>query len=292
MWGAVVATLVTVLMGYQYVAARNLAISKDELLAKTRAVSSTVGGAWFPVRDGLEHIVIDAAGAPKPDVVDAVVTTWDFRTAPGLYLRLRVADAKDVASVRKAALASQRDGFAGCLLHEPNTPAARGEPDAGAFAEQPWNWKRAYASTRILSDEWSEDVRASDDPLRLKVFSEQYDKAVKEEIPAAIDMLKRAQFFLFVLDEDPADVKPAEAASMTLADLEKVPHYARVQLIDLRTHTEVLRLRRAAEAGFLFAAGQPVTDPEALDAMKRQVNNCALAKEVDRAISDAKPRAR
>ena len=47
-------------------------------------------------------------------------------------------------------------------------------------------------------------------------------------------------------------------------------------------------MRRSAEAGFLFAGEQPVTDPETLDALKRQVNNCALAREVDRAITQAR----
>ncbi len=30
----------------------------------------------------------------------------------------------------------------------------------------------------------------------------------------------------------------------------------------------------------MFAAGRPVTDEETVDAMKRQVNNCALAQNV------------
>ena len=51
--------------------------------------------------------------------------------------------------------------------------------------------------------------------------------------------------------------------------------------------SEVLRLRRSAGATFYFAGEKAVTDPETLDAMQRQVNNCALAKEVDRAIKDA-----
>ena len=33
----------------------------------------------------------------------------------------------------------KRDGFVACFLREPNAPAARGDADAGAFSEQPWN---------------------------------------------------------------------------------------------------------------------------------------------------------
>jgi hypothetical protein len=287
-WLGIAASLVAIFVGYRYAEERQLGGAKEALLAKERAVRVSVGGAWFPLRDGIEQIVTGASGKPEPDLVDPEVVHWDFRGLPGLYLRLKVTDAKDVVALRHAAAASQRDGFVGCFLREPNMAAARGEPDAGAFAEQPWNWQKAYAATRILTDEWTHEVLASEDPLRLRIFEQQYDKAMKEEIPAAIDLVKRAQFFLLVLDEDSADVRATEAgAPVTLADLELAPHFARVHLVDLRTHKEVVRVRRSAEASFVFAGEQAVTDPETLEAMKRQVNNCALAKEVDRAIKEA-----
>jgi hypothetical protein len=290
LWLGVVACLVAIVVAYRYVEARQLGGAKEALLAKDRAVRSTVGAAWFPLRDSLEQVVLAAAAKSEPDLVDPTLASWDFRALPGLYLRLRLADAKDVASLRHAAQYSQRDGFVGCFLREPNPAAARGDADAGAFAEQPWNWQKAYDKTRILTDEWTSEVSASEDPLRLKVFEEQYDKAMKTEIPSAIDLVKRAQFFLFVLDEDSPDVHPTEAgAPVTLADLQLAPHFARVNMIDLRTHTAVLRVRRSADASFVFVGENRVSDPETLDAMKRQVQNCALAKEVDRAIKDAAP---
>jgi hypothetical protein len=69
--------------------------------------------------------------------------------------------------------------------------------------------------------------------------------------------------------------------------LQRTPHYARVHLFDLRAGKEVVSVRRNAEASFVFAGEHGATDPETLEAMKRQVNNCALAKEVDRAIAAA-----
>ena len=274
-------------VAYRYVAERQLGGEKEALLAKERAVQSTVGAAWFPLRDGLEQLVLQGAATSEPDLVDPETARWDFRSLPGIYLRLRLADAKNVTALRLAAAASQRDGFVGCFLREPNAAAARGDADAGAFPDQPWNWERAYIATRILTDEWAEQVKESEDPLRLRVFEEQYDKAMKDEIPAAIDLVKRAQFFLFVIDEDSADIHPTEAgAALTEADLQRGAHFARVHLVDLRSHREILRVRRSAEASFIFAGENPVTDPETLDAMHRQVNNCALAKEVDRAIKE------
>jgi hypothetical protein len=262
--------------------------AKEALLAKDRAVRSAMGAAWYPLRDAVEKRVLDAATHAAPDFVDPEAARWDYRTAPGLYLRLRLADAKDVKTLRKAAESSQRDGFVGCFLHEPNPEGVRDVPDGGAFAEQPWNWQKAYASTRILSDEWADAVKDSDDPLRLRVFEQQYDRALKDEIPLAIDLVKRAQFFLFVLDDDSPDAQSAEAGvPVTDVDLQGVAHDATVHLVDLRSQKEVVRLKRSAVASFVFAGERPVTDPETLDAMKRQVNNCALAREIDRAIAAA-----
>jgi hypothetical protein len=287
LWLGIVACLIAIVVIYRFVDERQLGVSKDALLAKERAVRATAGASWFPLRDGIEKLVLEAANEPATDMVDPVVQRWDFRSLPGLYLRLRAVDASNVTSLRRAASVSQRDGFVGCFLREPNPAAARGEPDAGAFSEQPWNWQKAYEATRILTDEWTNEVTAAEDPLRLRVFEQQYDKAIKTEIPAAIDLIKRSQFFLFVLDEDAAEAHPSEAgAPVTEADLQLTPHFARVHLVDLKTQKLVLRVRRAADASFVFAGENAVRDPETLDAMKRQVQNCALAKEVDRAIRE------
>jgi hypothetical protein len=279
-----------VLLAYRLVAGRQLDSAKSELLAKQRAVAASVGTQWFPLRDRIEGFVIAAANRAGDDAIDGKVASWAFRSAPGLYLRLRVAEAKEVASIRKAAANSQKDGFVGCFLREPNAAAARGEADAGAFAEQPWNWQKAYAATRILTDDWVGEVRDAPDPLRLKVFEEQYEKALASEIPSAIDIVERAQFFLLVLDEDSSEAKVlAEGGTVTEAMLQETAHNARVHLYDLKSGKEVLSVRRSAEASFVFAGEHGPTDPETLDALKRQVNNCALAKEVDRAIAASAP---
>jgi hypothetical protein len=280
------AGLALTLIGYRLVSGRQLDGQKAELLAKERAVAASVGSQWFPLRDKIEGFVIEAANRPATDVVDQEATTWAFRSLPGLFLRLRVAEARDLGSVRKAAQSSQKDGFVGCFLREPNVAAARGEADAGAFAEQPWNWQKAYAATRILTDDWTGEVKEAPDPLRLKIFEEQYQSAVKTEIPLAIDLVQKAQFFLLVLDEDSEEARAlAEGGTVTEPMLQRTPHFARVHLYDLRSGKEAFSVRRSAEASFVFAGEHGATDPETLEAMKRQVNNCALAKEVDRAIT-------
>jgi hypothetical protein len=199
---------------------------------------------------------------------------------------MRVADARDTTSLRKAAQRSARDSFAGCLLRESNAPATSGLPDAGAFAEQPWNLRQAYAATRILTEDWVREVKDSDDDLRLRVFEQQYDKAIREEIPLAIDVIKRAQFFLLVLDEDaPAARELTDGGAITEEALQLVPHDARVHLVNLRTNAEVFRLKRAGQATVYGSVDGPMLDPETKAAIRRNVNNCDLASQIQAALA-------
>lgn len=280
--GAIVAGFVI----HRVVSERELNGDREALLSKQRAVEVTLGPEWYPLRDGLEADVLDAAKGWMGDEVLDQARTGAFKTQPGVYLRMRVADAKDVASVRRVAADAKRDAFAACLLREPNERGARGELDGGAFSEQPWNLGQAYAATRILSAEWADEVRSAEDDLRLRIFQEQFDKATKTEIPLAIDIVKRAQFFLLVLDEDtPEAAQYVEAGGIDEAALQMVPHDARIHLFDLVTKREILRLRRSGDARVIPAGEHVVTDSETRDAMQRQANNCALARRVDEALA-------
>lgn len=286
LWLGILVGLAAVLFGYRFFSMRSLEDDKSKLLSKQRAVVQTVGGEWFPLRDKLEKFVVDSSGEWPGDWTDSTAGSWDFRAVPGIYLRLRLADAKSVDAIRKAAPEAQKDAFVGCLLREPNVAAARGEVDAGAFAEQPWNLRQAYRATRILTDDWVNEVKDASDDLRLRVFDEQYTKAVDTEIPVAIDLVKRAQFFLLVLDEDaPAAAALADGGSVTSEVLQLVPHDARVRVLNLKSGTEVARIRRTAAGGVYGEHG----DPETRDAIRRQVNNCALAMQVATVLKFDKP---
>lgn len=282
-----VSSLAIILLGYGFFSKRVLDKAKGELLAKRRAVETTLGPEWFPLRDKLEKLTLDTAQNWPGDWVDSDTgRRIDFRTAPGIYLRLRVAEAKDADSLRRAARESAKDGFTACLLRTTNEAAARGQPDAGLGNEQPWNLRQAYASTRVLTPEWAEEVKLSGDDLRLRVFEQQFDKAAREEVPLAIDIIKLAQFFLLVLDEDdPAAKSKTDAGTITMEALQLVPHDARVRIWNLKTGNEIARLKRRGEASFRFMGEAAVQDPEQLEAMQRQVNNCALANRVKEALN-------
>jgi hypothetical protein len=275
------------LVVYHYVSDYQLDSEKHELLAQQRAMKTTIGAAWFPLRDEIESYVLEAARSYKGDFVDSEAARWDFRSAPGIYLRMRVADAKDPESLRRAAAESQRDGFIGCFLREPNR-AAQGERDAGAFPEQPWNLGRAYKATRVLTDDWAEQVKAADDKMQVRVVQEQYEKASTVDMRTAAEVVKQAKFFLLVLDEDAPDAAAAaDGGPVDEAALQLVAHAARVHVLDLRTKSELLRLRREGSASFMFAGEHAPTDLETRNAMQRQVNNCSLANQV-RAEIEAK----
>jgi hypothetical protein len=122
--------------------------------------------------------------------------------------------------------------------------------------------------------------------MQLRVFEEQYEKAANVDMKTAAQVVKQARFLLLVLDEDSADaVKNADGGSVTEAALQLQPHWSRVHLLDLRTKSELLRVRRQGAASFVFAGEHPTTDEETRDALQRQVNNCSLANQVRAAIS-------
>ncbi len=287
MWLGSAAGVALVLLGYHFFAGRKLDAQKEDLLAKQRAVDKTVGAEWYPLRDKLEKITVDSALAwPDEDFVDTKAKEWDFRTLPGLYLRLRVTEAKDVSAIRKNALGSFKDGFSGCLLREANPVGARGDADGGlgVAPDQPWNLRQAYTATRILTNEWVDEVRGSTDDLRLRVFEEQYRKDSETVIPVAIEIVKRAQFFLLVLDEDtPEAMEKSDGGPISAESLQRVPHNARVRIVDLKTGGDLAHLRKAAHGSFVMAGGQ-LTDPEATAAVERQVQSCSLALEVQEAL--------
>jgi hypothetical protein len=278
---------------------RSLDNQKEALLSKQRAALTTVGAEWIPLRDNLEKLTLEAAGPYKGDRIDPEAATWDFRSLPGIYLRMRVEDAKDVATLRSKAKDSARDSFVGCLLRENNPSMARtahGEVDAGSgWQDQPWNLRLAYGATRILTDEWTNEVKGAEDEIHLRVFVQQYEKAKDEEIPLAIDIVKHAQFFLLALDEDVPEAKALtpetgrNAGKITESQLQQVPHPTRVHIVKVGGSSservkEMVRLRLEADADFRFAGARTVSDPYTVAAMKRQVNNCALAQSVWAAI--------
>jgi len=276
--GAALASLVM----YFFVSTRALSVQREKLLAKRRAVESTLGVRWSPLRDRVESWVLQKGALDyEGDFVDAGAARLNLQTRPGIYLRLRKTDTIAIESLRKAAAESKRDAFVACFFSMPAASSATTIADAGA-ENQPWNLQQAYVATRILGNEWLSEVRQADDKLRLRVFEDQYDKAVKDEIPTAIDLLQHAEFFTLVIDDDRnTDVHAKHAGdAISEAVLQLVQHPVYVYGFDLKSGTELLRLKMTAgNATFEQAGEHAVTDPEMRNAMQRQVNNCSLGQQ-------------
>jgi len=275
-----------VVLGFAYFSSsRELETARADLLKKQRAAAETVGKEWAPLREGIEAVALENTKPGLPEVVKPELAAWDFRSLPGIYLRLRVDQAKTVESLRAAAADSQRDSFCACLMKGRPMP----EGDAGVAEERPWNLHRAYAAARVLDEGWVAEVKAAENDMRLRVFQQQYDKAQVNEIPVAIEIVKRAQFFMLVLDEDTAEAKSqADGGVPTGEELQALPHPARVVVVNLKTKDVLLRLRRDVDGQFFMAGGAAAMDPDTRAAMKRQVNNCALAQLVTAEIAKAK----
>jgi hypothetical protein len=279
--GAIVVSLIA----HTVVEHRDLSEGRRALLAKQAAVEEVFGARWAALRDRIESDIVREGGDYAGDRIEPEARTGAFRTEPGLYLRLRVRDTAPRENLARAAAVARRDALVACLLREPNDAAVRGDADAGAFAEQPWNLGRAYAATRILTADWASEVRSLDEPMRLRVFDEQYEKAVRTEIPVAVDIVTRARFFLLALDEDDgAQVRQGDGGPPIEEELQLVAHQARVALIDLKSDKVLFRLRRLGSARVMQAGERAVSDPETLDAMQRQANNCALGRAVESAL--------
>lgn len=280
-WVVAAASILSTMLVARMFSNRELSNAREALLQKQRAADKTVGARWYPLRDRVEGFVAEAAGPYKGDEIDPAVASWSFRTVPGIYLRLRLDDAKDKARLRPAAAESVKDGFTSCLLRTKNDAAARGEPDAGVAPDQPWNLRQAYAATRILTDDWVRQVKESPDTVRLRIFEDQYDRAERSEIPQAIEIVTRAQFFLLVLDEDADAARAyADSGAITMEALQRVPHAARVHVLDLKSGKEVVRVRKESRGEARLVSEGALRDPEIRAALERQVNNCALAEDV------------
>lgn len=279
--GAVVVSLIA----HGVISRQDLASDKRALLAKESAVEATVGVEWLALRARLEEDAVRASGVYAGDHVEAEARSGAFRNQPGLYLRARLVDARSPESVARVATTSQKDALVACLLREPNERGLRGELDGGAFAEQPWNLGQAYWATRILLPEWISAVRGADDAVQLRVYTAQYDEAIRSEIPVAVEIIKRAKFFLLALDEDAIEGGPGASASLvTEGALQLVPHPTRVYLFETSTGRELMALRRSGEGRVVQVGERAMTDPETRDALQRQANNCDLGHQIEAAL--------
>jgi hypothetical protein len=274
--------------------------AKQKLLADQRGVAVELGPRWFPLRDRIEHWITALAKDPGAEVVDREeLAKWDFRSRSGIYLRLRAEDAQTVEDIRTRSRDSLRDGFTSCLMRVPNASATAGkeckrtrdcpahefcnEQDHCARPAQPFNLRVAYRTMQVLTDEWIRDVQGLDTDLRMRLYTANFEDALRDDLPLAAELLTQAQYLLVVLDETPKRaIAPESDAGSFEEVVQGMPHAARVAVYRLSDDKLLLRVRR--ESGGELIGGTP--DGESLGARNRQANSCALALSVRTAMGD------
>lgn len=268
--------------------------ARQELKARQRAVAQELSPRWLPLRQAVEAWTAELARAPVvAEHVDLEAARhWEFRDKAGLYLRLPVEQATEVAAIRAGAKKSLRDGFTACLLRAPNDSPLVGkecartrdcavgescnELDRCARPSQPYNLRVAYRSLQVLSDEWARDVDTAAGELEVRMLTSSFEDTVRDDLPVAVDLLTRAQYFLLVLDEPPAGEPGGDGDAGASGDAQlTAPHMARLGLWRLSDRKLVVRMR--AEASATLIGGVTVTDADVAAARQRQANSCALA---------------
>lgn len=308
LWTAVALSIFGIV--YWKYALGQLESQKSAVMAKQRAVMQALGPKIIPFRDRVEAWVMQLSEAALPNVVTPAAKLEAIAAGPGVYLRLRLANAKEPATLRTAAARSLRDGFTSCLFvrHEQTDGKfCRSPADCSggllcndwsvcALPSQPYNLRLAYRTLRILSPEWTDDLHRASTDLSVRAFELELDAVTKNDVPAAVELLSRARYFTAVLDEDPQNgVPPAfehvkgRAEESVEERIQRVPHAARVGIWDVRENKLILRLRAVAGGDFVAVGNRIPPSPETLAAEQRQVNSCALALEVKEAIGAQAP---
>lgn len=295
LWSAVAVVAITIF--YWKKSDTDNEAHRTRVLAKQRGVAAEMAPLYFPLREKIEGWTMALAQTePGEDVIAPSFSTPGAADAllqkPGIYLRLAQPNATSVPKLRAAAMDSLRDAFTACFLRAKNPDPREGKDckstkecekgkvcnEAGhcTVLSQPANLRVAYRGMRVLEDTWIREVQTATDALRLRLFDSDLDSAVAADIPAAIDLMVKGQYFLVVLDEVPVGVKAPEGSTLE-ETVQALVHPTRVGLYDVKTGELLFRGRREIDVTV------PVV-PGSVDVQRRQILNCELARDVRRTL--------
>jgi len=265
------------------------------ILSKQRAIAADMGNQFAQLREQVETFTLAMANPTWPgDLPEGEEASEGAKNEirlllarPGVYLRLTQPEGKSVASVREAATGSLKDAFLTCFLrsqrpdpHQGRECRATRECSAGEICNevnhcglltQPYNLRIAYRGARVLSESWMHEVEVATEELRLRLFETDLKSSTENDIPFAIDLLKRSHYFLLLVDEVPEGIRATAGASLVEAVQAEI-HPVRLGIWDLHQHRVLVRLRRTVDVTI------PAV-PNGVDVQRRQVLNCELARE-------------
>jgi hypothetical protein len=295
LWSALVLTALMLL--YWKLAQGEIESGKSAVMAKQRAIAQSLGPKILPFRDKVEGWAQELAGEWKGEQFALATAPEEIRTAPAVYLRLRLEHAKRPEAMRKAAVASLHDGFTSCFFVRNNSPDPSKGPKCTTSAEcepgllcneydvctrppEPYNMRLAYRSLRVLSTAWTDELHEAPSELAITAYDRDLDKVTREDVPIAAQILTRAKYCVLVLDEEPPGGVPPQKEGGAESDeerLQRVPHAARVAIYNLQTGQLVARMREQAAGRALPVGERVVQREETVAAQERQANSCALA---------------
>jgi hypothetical protein len=300
-WLMTFAGLVVFSLVYYRYSEGELAKRRGEALSRQRAVVVAMGPEGFALRDKLESWVLALAGEVAPDYVAPGADLEAISRGPGIYLRLALADAHELDSIRQTARRSLHDGFTSCLF-----VGRAGDPAEGGSActstsqcgpgelcngwsvcappSQPFNLQLLYEALRVVGPEWVGRLESAANELEVRAIELDLEDAAKHEVPAAAELVRRSLYFSVVLDEAPpgealdrrANAAPEESVSERL---QAEDHFVRIGIWDIRRGQPLLSLRREAAGRFVGVSERVPVLPRTLRARQRQANNCAVATE-------------
>jgi hypothetical protein len=291
---------------YWRIAQGHLESAKAQVMAKQRAIARTIGPSILPFRDKVERWAVELAGAYPGDLVAPGAPYDQIRQSAGVYLRLRLANAKTPKDIRKAARVSLHDGFTSCMFVQKDATDPTKGPECRTTSQcspgklcnewnvcseppVPYNMRLAYRTLRVLSNEWTDELHGTTSELVVNAYDRDLDSVTRYDVRIAADILARSKYFTLVLDEDPPSGPPKElpdAGETPEERVQRVGHPARVGIWDLTDGHQVLRLRSDASGEFVPMGERVVRDPAILAAQARQVNGCALALAVRAKLGD------
>jgi hypothetical protein len=298
--------LATFTVVYWKTAQGKLLSQKSAVMAKQRAIALTLSPEVVPFRDRMEHWVQELAGPWKGDQIDPRADLDRIQKAPGVYLRLRIDNATDSRSIRRAAEVSLHDGFVACMF----VRAGQGDPSSGPACKspgdcapgllcneydvcspppKPYNLRLAYRALRVLSTEWTDELHQATNELEVRLHERDLDRVVHDDVPIAMQMFQAAKFFTLLLDEGPKEGLPAKLDEKETEEqrVQRTSHWARIGIWDFATGQPLVRLRREASARVVpvgEGVDQAALRPENRAAQQRQVNSCALALAIKDAV--------
>lgn len=295
LWGLFVLVLGGFLLFWR--AQVDLDEQRQTILTKQRATAKLLSPKLLPMRDQIEAGAQALVEGGK-NTVDTSVDWQKLFASPGLYLRVRLEDAKSEETLRKASALSLRDGFSACLIQDPNATlptsgkecVESNDCETGQYCNEykfcqrpssPFNMRMLYKSLVVLSEKWVSEVREAGTEYALIGYDRSLDSVTQVDLPIAIDVYQRAKYAVIVLDEDPEQGLPEEipgAEESKAERVQRVAHPARIGVFQLPSGKLLARVRDTA-GGELRDVGtqKPPGGAESAAARARQANSCGLA---------------